>query len=270
MRGLREKYRYSWVLLKELVKTEFKLRYQNSALGYAWSILRPLFIFAIMYVVFAYIFKAGDGIEHYPVYLLLGMVLWNFFTETVSNGLQSVVSRGDILRKINFPRYVIVLASGFQAFITMIFSLIVVVVLAIVTGVEWQFSALLVPLFILEVFVFANACSFILAVLYVKTKDVKYIWEVVQQVMFYATPIVYSIGIVSSQWPMLAKLMMLNPVADAMQSARWAAVTHGAETMSAMTSSVLMQLAPWIICGVFSLIAYRLYKKNVPDFAEKA
>jgi ABC-2 type transport system permease protein len=96
------------ILLRELVVTDFKLRYQGSVLGYAWSLLKPLFLFAIMYVVFGVIVKLGS-IEHYSVYLLLGIVLWTFFSEATSQGMSSITSRGDIIRKINFPKYIIVL-----------------------------------------------------------------------------------------------------------------------------------------------------------------
>src|SRR3981081_1309190 len=97
-------------LLSELVRTDFKLRYQNSALGYAWSLLRPLLLFLILYVVFVRFLKLGTGVEHYPVYLLLGIVIWNFFTEMTVQSLGSIVARGDLIRKIRIPRWIIVLS----------------------------------------------------------------------------------------------------------------------------------------------------------------
>ena len=99
-------------ILREMVVTDFKIRYQGSALGYLWSLLKPLFMFAILYGVFTYVFKIGDGVEHYPVYLLLGIVLWNFFTEATMTGLSSIVGSGDLIRKISIPRYLIVVASS--------------------------------------------------------------------------------------------------------------------------------------------------------------
>lgn len=270
MKKFAEKYRYSMILLRELVKTEFKLKYQNSVLGYLWSILKPLCVFAVMYVVFAHIFDIGRDVEHFPVFLLMGIMLWNFFTETVSNGLMSVVSRADLMRKISFPRYVIILASGFQASITMLFSLVILIILAIVTGVEWSWTALLLPVFILKLFVLANACSFIFAVLYVKTRDMKYVWEVIQQVMFYATPIVYPIGMVAAQWPNVARLLMLNPAAEAIQGARWAVVTREAQMMTHLTDRWWLVVLPWVIVMVAVWVAYKLYKRYAPEFAEKA
>ena len=99
------------ILLGELVKTDFKLRYQGSVLGYLWAILKPLLMFAILYIVFVKILRFGSDIPHYPVYLLTGTVLWSFFTECTSQGIQAVVSRGDLLRKISFPKYIVVVSA---------------------------------------------------------------------------------------------------------------------------------------------------------------
>src|SRR3990167_5968382 len=93
-------------LLAELVRTDFKLRYQGSVLGYAWSLLRPLLLFLILYVVFVRFLKIGGDIPHFPVYLLLGIVLWNFFAEMTAQSLGSIVSRGDLVRKIRIPRWI--------------------------------------------------------------------------------------------------------------------------------------------------------------------
>src|SRR5947209_14064607 len=98
MHKLQQRYRYSFILLKQLVKTDFKLRYQGSVLGYLWSLLRPLFLFVTLYFVFARLLKVGGTIPHYPVYLLLGIVLWNYFAEVTSGGVGAVVGRGDLLR----------------------------------------------------------------------------------------------------------------------------------------------------------------------------
>src|SRR3990167_4499788 len=94
------------ILLRELVVTDFKLRYQGSALGYLWSLLKPLLLFAILYVIFVEFLRFGSDVEHFPLYLLLGIVLWGFFTEATNQGIQAIVSRGDLIRKINFPKYI--------------------------------------------------------------------------------------------------------------------------------------------------------------------
>src|SRR5579871_1678611 len=113
-------------LLGELVRTDFKLRYQGSALGYAWSLLRPLLLFLILYVVFVKFLKLGNGVPHYPVYLLLGIVIWNFFNEMTVQSLGSIVGRGDLIRKIKIPRWIIVFSSSISALINLLLNLVVV------------------------------------------------------------------------------------------------------------------------------------------------
>ena len=135
------------VLLRELVVTDFKLRYQGSALGYLWSILKPLFLFAILYVVFDQFLRLGRDIQFFPVYLLLGIVLWTFFTEATNNGLQSIISRSDLIRKINFPKYIIVISGTISSLINMGINLLVVGVFMVIQGVPVGWEILwLVPL----------------------------------------------------------------------------------------------------------------------------
>ena len=145
---LQSKYRYSTILLRELVITEFKLRYQGSVLGYLWSLLKPLFLFVILYFVFVNFLKIGSDIPNWPLALLFGIVLWNFFAEVTNNGLNAIVGRGDVIRKINFPKYVIVLSSSISALINLGLNLIVIGVFMIFSDVNLSWSALLTPLYI--------------------------------------------------------------------------------------------------------------------------
>ena len=127
-------------LLSELVRTDFKLRYQGSALGYAWSLLRPLMLFGILYVIFALVLKSGNGIPHFPVYLLLGIVLWTFFTDMTQQSLGSIVGRGDLIRKIRIPRWIIVFSSSLSALINLGLNLIVVAVAMMINHVTPMLS----------------------------------------------------------------------------------------------------------------------------------
>jgi len=109
--------RRNMILLRELVITDFKLRYQGSFLGYLWSLLRLLLLFAIMYLVFVYFLRFGEGIEHFAVSLLLGIVMWTFFSEATNQGMRAIIDRGDLLRKINFPKYILVISATISALI---------------------------------------------------------------------------------------------------------------------------------------------------------
>src|SRR3989344_1241638 len=123
-------------LLAELVRTDFKLRYQGSVLGYAWSLLRPLLMFLILYLVFVKFLKIGGDVPHFPVYLLLGIVIWNFFNEMTMQSLGSIVGSGDLIRKLNIPRWVIVLSSSISALINLILNLLVVIIFLLINNVD--------------------------------------------------------------------------------------------------------------------------------------
>src|SRR5205807_7912170 len=112
-------------LLRALAASDFKLKYQGSVLGYGWSLMKPLVIFAVLYVVFTKFIRLGGSVPYYPVYLLGGIVLWNFFTEATTLGLTSVVDRGNLIRKVYFPRLIVVAAATITAVITLLLNLVV-------------------------------------------------------------------------------------------------------------------------------------------------
>ena len=256
------------ILLRELVITDFKLRYQGSVLGYLWSLFKPLLLFAILYVVFVRFLKFGGDVEHFPVYLLLGVVMWSFFTEATSQGMSAIVSRGDLIRKINFPKYIIVVSGTLSALINLILNLVVVSVFLWINGVQLNVSILLFPLNILELYIFALAIAFLLAALYVKYRDISHIWEVFLQGAFYATPILYPISMVMSQSDLAAKLLLLNPVAQIIQDARFNIVTHQTITTDKLVGDWFIALIPYLIVLVFIIFASWYFKKNQAYFAE--
>jgi ABC-2 type transport system permease protein len=256
------------VLLRELVVTDFKLRYQGSALGYLWSILKPLFLFAILYIVFDQFLRLGRDIQYFPVYLLLGIVLWTFFTEATNNGLQSIISRGDLIRKINFPKYIIVISGTISSLINMGINLIVVGVFMAIQGVPVTLEVLwLVPL-IAELYIFALGLAFLLAALNVKFRDIGYLWEVFLQAAFYATPILYPLAMVMEHSDVAAKIIMLSPVAQVIQDARHAVVTQDTITGGQLYSHWYVVVIPFIIVGVTIIVGGLYFKKRSSQFAE--
>lgn len=148
--------RRNQILLKELIKTDFKLRYQGSAIGYLWSILKPVMLFLIMYLVFVRFMRFGEGTPHFAVALLLGITIWNFFGETTGIGMLSVVSRGDMLRKVNFSKSVIVFSVAVNAFINLMISLAVVTVFALINGVQMSWTVVFVAPLLLELILFTT------------------------------------------------------------------------------------------------------------------
>jgi ABC-2 type transport system permease protein len=253
-------------LLSELVRTDFKLRYQGSVLGYAWSLLRPLLLFLILYVVFVRFLKIGSNIPHYPVYLLLGIVIWNFFTEMTAQSLGSIVGRGDLIRKIRIPRWMIVFSSSLSAVINLLLNLVVIVIFMVLNKTDLLVTILWLPLILLEVYLFALGLALFLSALFVKYRDVGYIWEVVLQAGFYLTPILYPISLITNTT--LQKLILINPIAQAIQDARYAVVTHETTTLHRVVEGGWYYFVPFILVIAILCGGLVYFRKESKYFAE--
>ncbi len=260
------------VLLAELVKTDFKLRYQGSALGILWSVLKPLMIFVVMYFIFVKFLRITDSsIPNYAITLLLGLSLWGFFTEAVTLGMNSIVARGDLMRKINFPKYIVIISSMVSALISLSINLLVVLAFAIFAGVKFQWSVLILPFNIILLFATAFGLALILSTLYVKFRDISHIWEVFMQILVYSMPIMYPISMVTKVsifGVSIAKIMMLNPIALAIQDIRHNLIAHETPTFWTLFENYWFALIPILITT--SLVAFGLwyFNKNSKKFAE--
>jgi len=263
---VKQRYRYSLILLRELVITDFKLRYQSSFLGYLWSLLKPLALFVILDFVFSRLGGASD-IPHFKVYLFLGILLWNYFAEVTNNGVSSIVGKGDLLRKINFPKYVIVLAGSFSALINLAINMIVLFGFMLFLGADPQVSAIwTVPLLIIELFVLSLGMAFLLSALFVKFRDINYIWEVFMQGAFYGTPILYLLTIMS---PKVQSILILNPMAQIIQDMRNQLVTSQAPTITDVYHTGWMRLVIVASVGLIALGAAWYFRKRSRYFAEE-
>lgn len=269
LKSIKQRYRYSVILLRQLVITDFKIRYKGSALGYLWTLLRPLALFAVLYVVFVNFLRIGSDIPHYAVYLLLGVVLWNYFVEVTNNGVVAIVSRGDLLRKLAFPRYVIVLASSFSALINLSINLLVIGVFMLINRVDFTFNILWIIPLVIELFAFALSLAFILSALFVRLRDMNYVWELVLQAGFYATPIIYPITMVAAKSLTAARLLIINPVAQIIQDARYFLITPESLTINSLYNSNLARLIPVAIVISIAVFGSVYFKKKSPSFAEE-
>lgn len=256
------------ILLRELVVTDFKLRYQGSMLGYVWSILKPLFLFSILYVVFDKFLGVGRNIQHFPVYLLLGIILWNFFVEATNQGLNSIVSRGDLLRKINFPKYIVVISGTVSSLINLFFNMIVVLFFIFVSGVQLSWMSLLILPLIIELYVFALGIAFFLSALNVKSRDTGYLWEVITQAAFYATPVIYPLQMVLQKSSVAVDLLFLNPVAQIIQDSRYILITKDTMVMWDRLNIWMLSI-PFLVVVVVGVFAIWYFKKRSRTFAEE-
>lgn len=256
------------VLLTELTKTDFKLRYQGSVLGYLWALLRPLLMFAILYIVFAKLLQFGNDIPHYPVYLLTGTVLWSFFTECSQQGIQAMVGRGDLIRKISFPKYIVTVSTTLTAVINLLINLVVIVIFALINGVAPSFSWLLVLPLIFELYLLALGISFLLGSINVKYRDIGSIWDVLIQALFYAVPIIYPIAMVAETSTWAAKVILLNPIAQVIQDVRWSLITSATVTTSGFVGVWAELVAMGIVLVIF-VIGALVFRKRSRFFAEE-
>ncbi|PJM74071.1 LPS ABC transporter [Bifidobacterium primatium] len=279
-----EKYRYSIVVFKELVKTDFQLRYQGSFLGMAWSVLKPLMLFGVMYVVFVRFLKFTDGTPTFPISLLCGTCLWSFCSEGTSQGLLSIVNRGDLLRKVHFPNYIIVASTTMGSMISLGLGLLVVIVFGFFAHAHYTWRVLLVPFSILQLYCLVLGTALILATLYVYFRDVAHIWEVVLQALFYSIPIIYPLSMVAKSYPVIAKLLLLNPVAQPIMDIRhnllspeyvptvWSSVNSLGEAKASNAwlwlDSWWVSIIPYICTFLILWLGIHLFSKYSQKFAE--
>lgn len=255
-------------LLREMIRTDFKLRYQGSLLGYIWSVLKPLMLFAILYTVFSKFLRLGAGVPNYAISLLLGIVLWSFFIEATGSALKSIVGRGSLIRKINIPRYLIPISVVSSAFINLLLNLVVVFVFVFFasgTPLSWV-TLIIFPLLILELVLVALAVGFFLAAVYVKFRDIEHIWDVVKQALFYLTPIIYPLSKIPSE--AIQKILVLSPIAQIIQDAR-SVITYGGTTqISDLYGTQLAILMPLSLVALAGWISASYFRRHSKYFAE--
>lgn len=237
-----------------LAWTDFKLRYQGSVLGYLWTLVKPLMLFGVLYIVFSTLMRSP--VEHYQIYLLLGIILWNFFVEGTQFGLTSLLNKANLISKIYFPRILIIIASSVSAFITFALNFLVFVFFLIINHIPFVWSMLFFPVYLIELYLIVLGVSLVLSVLYVRFRDLNHIWEIILQIGFYFTPIFYTLSIVPEQYH---RFLFLNPVMRVIHYSR--AVFLDGQIPSLWYNSVLFVIS----IGIFlvGLLVFRKYNKNL-------
>jgi ABC-2 type transport system permease protein len=247
-----------------LARVDFKLRYFGSVLGYLWSLVRPLLFFLVLYLVFTRLFHFGKGVQHYPVYLLTSIMLWNYFVETTNGGVECLVNREDLLRKVRFPRLVIPLSVAVTAAFNLAINFIVVISFALASGVTPRPSWLQLPLLALLMAMLAIGAGMMLSVLYVRFRDMDPIWDVAIQIGFYLCPIIYTAG----QYKHLVRIAMANPIAAILTQMLHAFVDPRQPSVAVWIGGAVRLLIPLgIIIGVF-VVGLWFFSREAPRIAE--
>ena len=266
-RPRRERIAHHARVVRVTAAAEFKLKYSGSALGYVWSVAKPLALFSMLYIVFGRFFKLNAGLKHYPLYLLCGIVLWTFFIDATSLTLNSIVARGSLLRKLSFPRLIVPMSATLTAAIT--FAVNLLVIAAFVAGnrltphLSWL---LLIPL-LLELYAFTLGVGLVLAALFVRFRDTSQVWELGAQLLFYASPIIIPVNFLP---PWFQPIDFLNPFVQIMQDVRRVLIYDMPVTTA---SSVLGGRAGHLIPVVLALLVrvggVVFFRRESPWFAER-
>ncbi|MHB1326546.1 MAG: ABC transporter permease [Thermoleophilia bacterium] len=252
-------------LVRELTLTDFKLKYKASFFGYLWSLGKPLMLFGVLLVVFTSFFKMGGAIPNYPVYLLLGIVLWTYFVEATFSSMASIVGKGDLIRKVYFPRIILTISASVTALITLLLNLVVVLIFMVFSKVSPSVNSPLLFLLLIEFFVLTSGVSLLLASLFVRFRDIAHIWEICAQAMFYATPILYPLSLVPGEF---GKVLMLSPIAQIIQDSRYVLITTETGTVF-NTLSFPFSLIPYSLSFIIFIIGYWIFQKEASKFAEE-
>jgi ABC-2 type transport system permease protein len=261
--ALRDRLAYQLRVLRVIAGVQFKLKYVDSALGYAWSIAKPLAYFAVLWVVFGRFFDTGVG--RFPLYLLIGIVLFTFLTDAVGLALPSIVERGALLRRISFPPHVIPLSSTLTAVMTFGVNLVVVALFIALSGIVPDATWLLLIPLLLELYIFIVGLALIMSTLFVRFHDIGPIWELVAQLLLFATPIMYPITILP-EWA--ERLVMLNPFVQVLQDVRYIVLgPHAA--LGTLPTSVGEHLPAVAIAFTTFVFGVLIHRRDAPHFAER-
>ncbi|QLJ52187.1 MAG: ABC-type polysaccharide/polyol phosphate export permease [Candidatus Fermentimicrarchaeum limneticum] len=248
------KYRH---LVKKIALSELKLRYKNSVLGLLWSLLEPLLVFIVLYFVFSYLMKLN--VEHYHLFLFLGIICWDLFEKGTTMGLFGITSKPSLVKKVYFPREVLVVGTCLTALIMVSFELIVFLLFMLILGVIPPSTALVFPFIILGEFLIVVGISLALSALNVYYRDVQYIWAVLLRAAFFMTPVIYPVSIYPPEY---IWLFMLNPIARVIEASRRALIYGVSPTLADFG---IIYLAALVIIP----IGYIIFMKLEPRFAEE-
>jgi ABC-2 type transport system permease protein len=258
-------WKRSLALLYVIAATEFKKTYFGTALGYAWSLARPLLLFSVLLAVFTQVFRIGSQVPHYEVLLLFNIVLFGFFQEATLTAVPSIVAQESVVRKTQFPRIVIPLAVVLTSLFNLGLNLIVVVIFLLAFGVAPMWTWLLLPVVVLLLLAITCAVATIVAALYPRFRDMAIIWSVAATVLFYASPVLYPIDKVHGT---LQDLLLLNPMTPLLEAARKWIVDPDAPGPVAVAGGWAGLIAPVAIYIGTCVLAVWVLRREAPRIAE--
>jgi ABC-2 type transport system permease protein len=251
-------------LLYLLAATEFKRSYLGTALGYLWSLARPLLLFAVLLAVFTQAFDLGDRVANYPVLLLFNIVLFGFFQEATTQAVSSIVNQESVVRKTQFPRLVIPLAVVLTGAFNLGVNLVAVLIFLLAYGISPAWTWLLFPLILALLLVFTTAVAMILSALFPRFRDTAIIWSVAVTALFYATPVLYPLELVPEA---LREILAVNPLSPLFELARKWVIDPDAPGPVAAGSPLV--LVPVLLFAAVCVLAVWIFNREAPRIAEQ-
>lgn len=254
-------------LVWTIAVSEFKLKFYGSALGYVWQLMRPLLLFGVLYLFFTQILRFQD-VEYYPVVLLQGIVIFTFLAEATTGSVTGLVDQEALVRKIQFPRLAVPFSIVLTALFNLLINYIVVFVFLIIQGGSPLWSWLWAfPLLIAALVFVATSISVLLSALYVRYRDVRPIWEVLLQTLYFVSLVLIPIEAVPNET--LQKLLLISPFACIVEELRHAVIDPGAPTVAAVLGNPLLIAVPVGIALALAAIAYTVFDRMAPVVAEE-
>jgi ABC-2 type transport system permease protein len=277
-RALSDSWPRFWHLAYNIARSEFKLKFFGSVLGYLWQVVRPLLLFGVLYVFFVLVFhvdKAKGAAAHYYGAQLLGsIVLFTFFGEATSGSVRSVVDRENLVRKIQFPRLAIPVSVVLLALFNLGLNLVVVMIFAVAAGVRPMITWLELPLIILMLSVLGMGMAMLLSALFVRFRDISPIWEVLSQILFYSAPVILPAEIVREKLAhgtldhILYHVYTLNPLVAIFQQFRHTMINHATLGAEGIMGSWLALLEPTAIVAAIFVVGFWYFNREAPHIAE--
>ena len=250
-----------------LAVLDFRLKFFGSVLGYFWQLMKPLLLFGTLYFVFTELVRIGGGVKNYPVILLMGIVIYMFFAEATGTAVGSVLQRETLVRKVQFPRLVIPLSVVLTTYMNFVLNFVAVVVFMLASGIEPRLSWLQIVPLVVGLGVLCTGIATGLSALFVRYRDVEPIWDVVAQMCFYGSPILYPVESIPDEG--LQHLIMCNPLAVIVQQARHAIVDPSAPSAAEAIGGAKYLLIPFAITAIVCVLGYVIFDRSAPHIAEE-
>ncbi|WP_205696705.1 ABC transporter permease [Conexibacter sp. SYSU D00693] len=253
-----------------LAVTDFRLRFFGSALGYLWTLMRPLMLFGVLYIVFSEFLDFGGDVRFYPVGLLTGIVLFSFVADATNSSVRSIVMRENLVRKVEFPRLAVPLATVLTATFNLVLNLVPVFVFLLAAGGAPRWSWFQIPLLLGMLIAFVTALAMLLSALFVRARDVEPIWDVILQVLFYATPIFYTLDVVADKTDsdFVTELLVSSPFACVLQQFRHAVVDPSWQSPIEILGGRAGLLIPIGITLLLLALGSWVFAREAPRIAE--